>query len=427
MYLLKSEKRILIIGGAFIIVAILVYLKWDFILEKLFNIPKNKNCNEYKFSDIFVGILGGIITAYILFLRTYFLKHHENRKLRKLFGFNENFSLIVPEFKVREDLQNRNSFPLIHLKNGINVSSSGLFGYVDVKAANYISELVYNRLIGRSELVSDNKYCKEPNQNYSYIAFGSTNIFFKSIINEVVNVNTLPNFIDDIPEDGYGLIIKTKDASEIRIGIGGFSESGTSGAAFYFANYWKEIEKKFGKNGFAILVKVVEGDDSSADDVISINIDKDNKNIIDNFFRNNNVLKIIKNKKSTINCSTFCENINNQDINSKLGSFCNFINCKINICNSSFRCTINDDSIDPSGNPSNPENNDGSGPQGSPSTTDHSEDIENSGNPKPSDKHDDIGNSGEHGTSGHNTCAGISSSFHSNGKNETSENADSQY
>lgn len=365
MSIKRQEISYSIIGGIILLILLLIYF-----LFKIF-----EDSNIEKFNNVFVGIISGYIIAYFLFLEKLFQKYLQNRKLRKLFGFNENFSLIVPEFKVRDEVVNtiakkisNDEFPLNHLRNNTNVSSRGLFGYVDVKAANYITALVYNRLVGKTELVSDNKCNFNPSQNFSYVAFGCTNIYFKTIIEKETKNISLPNLTiltKDPDKFGYGLIIKREDNNILKIGVGGNTEIGTSGAAFFLANNWEKIVKEFGQCSFAILIEVNDEDDISAERIDSVNLDKDNERRINSFFTSNNILKIIGKHDPKSSCSDICDN-NSRMIHSKLGSLCNFINCKINICKSNFNCSINDDDSGPLENPNIPSNNDGSGPKCTP-------------------------------------------------------------
>lgn len=298
-----KENKYWIIGILILILLIVFYFKCEWIDQE----------NNKKFSNIYVGVIASILTACILYIGQKLIKYSENRDLKLLFGFNDNFSLIVPEFKVREDVLSplpssvKNiDFPLKHLKNNTNAKSSGLFGYVDVRAANYMSKLVYNKLNGKSELISDNRF--QNDQGCSYIAFGSTNLYFKGIINEIIKDFNIDSVTGTINYEDYGLIVKYKDNNDIiRIGVGGYGESGTSGAAWYLSTNWKSIKKEYRSNSFAILIGVNKDDDSSAKEITSVKISKDNENEIIDFFKNVMVQKIINHNDMNENNSNKTE------------------------------------------------------------------------------------------------------------------------
>ena len=50
----------------------------------------------------------------------------------------------------------------------------------------------------------------------------------------------------------------------------GFSEWGTTGAAYYLLTRWKQIYKKFKRDEFCLIIEVDIGSDESAREVFSI-------------------------------------------------------------------------------------------------------------------------------------------------------------
>ncbi|MDY6331049.1 MAG: hypothetical protein SPL52_06055 [Fibrobacter sp.] len=70
----------------------------------------------------------------------------------------------------------------------------------------------------------------------------------------------------------YGVIVKITDeiTDSVQICIAGLGESGTTGAAYFFANRWKELEKKFGKADFGCVIEVSNLYDPSAKMVDSV-------------------------------------------------------------------------------------------------------------------------------------------------------------
>lgn len=65
----------------------------------------------------------------------------------------------------------------------------------------------------------------------------------------------------------YGIILKIKNTrfkNHHFMVCAGLGSWGTSGAAWYLANYWKDLYKEFKSNEFGIIVEVSVGNDTSA-------------------------------------------------------------------------------------------------------------------------------------------------------------------
>jgi|SRR5579871_54759 len=69
----------------------------------------------------------------------------------------------------------------------------------------------------------------------------------------------------------HGLILKIRPSSnpeQTWICCAGLHEWGTSGAAWYLANRWRDLHAKFGTKPFAVIVKVKWGHDESAEPIL---------------------------------------------------------------------------------------------------------------------------------------------------------------
>ncbi|MBU1919444.1 hypothetical protein KKG66_01255 [bacterium] len=69
-----------------------------------------------------------------------------------------------------------------------------------------------------------------------------------------------------------GLILKVKNPyfKEYWVIVcAGLNVWGSSGAAFYVARHWREIEKRFGRDEFAMIVNVAHRSDESAEEIIA--------------------------------------------------------------------------------------------------------------------------------------------------------------
>jgi hypothetical protein len=83
----------------------------------------------------------------------------------------------------------------------------------------------------------------------------------------------------------YGLILKIHPRQfpmRTWITCAGIGEWGTSGAAWYLGNKWKEIQEYFGDEQFAIIVRVSPLQDESADPIVRIRVPMDASNYVSN-------------------------------------------------------------------------------------------------------------------------------------------------
>ena len=150
----------------------------------------------------------------------------------------------------------------------------------DLRAAIYVSDLFFKITSKSPILVADTQVLAK--LDFSYSAFGglsnektkdvlvdSANIFFRFNINSPVTIEQIKNgrlFNNSNVED-LGIIIKVKSShfpNRTQICIAGLGEYGTSGAAWFLANKWKEIRKTVKGKNFGALIKVRIGKDESA-------------------------------------------------------------------------------------------------------------------------------------------------------------------
>lgn len=78
------------------------------------------------------------------------------------------------------------------------------------------------------------------------------------------------------PDFDYGLILKVRPSqfpNRVWLMCAGFGEWGTSGAAWYLANRWRDIRRKAKDHPFALIVRVRTQQDQAAE-VISITVDQ---------------------------------------------------------------------------------------------------------------------------------------------------------
>jgi hypothetical protein len=76
------------------------------------------------------------------------------------------------------------------------------------------------------------------------------------------------------PNFDYGLILKVRPKqfpNRVWLMCAGFAEWGTSGAAWYLANHWRDIRKQVKRRSFALVVRVHPQQDQSAE-VMSLKV-----------------------------------------------------------------------------------------------------------------------------------------------------------
>lgn len=113
------------------------------------------------------------------------------------------------------------------------------------------------------------------NNGNHFVAFGPERLVSKKSGKDV--------FVRDQDFD-YGLVMKIHPSQFPRktwIVCAGFGEWGTSGAAWYLANKWREIYKYAGSGCFAIVVRVTGPQDESAEPVLKLKSSADTESVAD--------------------------------------------------------------------------------------------------------------------------------------------------
>ena len=166
----------------------------------------------------------------------------------------------------------------------------------ELRAAKYLSESI-GREINQSPLLSSDFDTKDK-YDISFISFGGPLSNFKSrdaLRNDGNNFirfgvltfttyRTQRPIIRRQPGFDYGLILKinpTQFPEKTWIICGGIAEWGTSGAAWYLANKWKEIYRFAKGEPFAIIVKVRNSQDESSEPVVRIKRPEDAESYAD--------------------------------------------------------------------------------------------------------------------------------------------------
>lgn len=238
------------------------------------------------FEQIFYNIVGGGLVSLLTFLGIKILDFFRSRRFKKVFGFDsENSYFIVyglmklaPSFDDKGILiQWPYTKPDVNGKFNISTPVSA----AEMRGAKYLSEAFGKNAKTSPVLIPDLEI--RDKMDISFCSVGGLNnlktidilecednnfFTFASSPQITISVKSEPSM--KFAVDGYfdyGFIIKLRPKSlqnKVWIGIAGLGEWGTSGAAWFLARNWKDIEKNYRNKPFGIIVKVRGGKDESA-------------------------------------------------------------------------------------------------------------------------------------------------------------------
>jgi hypothetical protein len=241
--------------------------------------------------NIVWGVISGLITFGLIELIRLLCKMAIHRNFKKVFGTDigseQDFHLIYAHLILSRDII-AEDYP--YRKPGEERSGAGFsierpVSSCEIRAAKYLSESIA-REVKKGPSLSSDIDLKEK-LDVSFISFGGPGSNFKTrdlIDNES---NDLINF----GEGGFKSIRTGKPLKDLGSGLdcglilkinpkqfpdrtwltcAGLGEWGTSGAAWYLANKWKKIQALAKNSSFAIIVRVKEGQDESADPVLKV-------------------------------------------------------------------------------------------------------------------------------------------------------------
>lgn len=249
--------------------------------------------------QIFFNILGGLITVGIIELGRKIFSLLRRHNFKMVFGEDvlngSSFHLTYAQLGLRTVTDNHGtvvSHP--YIKPGEETAGTAFsihrpVSSCEVRAAKYLAEVIGAEAKQSPMLSSD--YDLRGRLDISFVSFGGplSNYKTRDVINNGSNqlvVFDNRNFLSKVssriilriilsPEIGfdYGLILKihpTQFPKRSWFICAGIAEWGTSGAAFYLAHKWKEIYNYSKGTPFAMIVRVRENQDESAEPVVSI-------------------------------------------------------------------------------------------------------------------------------------------------------------
>ena len=253
--------------------------------------------------ELFLNLLNELIAALVIFLLGYYIskipKSIGNYKLKKFFGnsiFKGNFKIVYGI--IRKNIQDEKSCDeealQVYQKKYHDGKTIGMEGYFTIISDRTLQ--AYSYII--RELA---KYTKSVNistdefsnldLNNSFLTLGGSisNELTYFILNQESNrffqfigfadkpknewrIETIDQSLEKVFfnrsfSKDYGIILKIKNTrfkDHNFIVCAGLGSWGTSGAAWYLANNWKNLYKEFKTEEFGIILEVAVGNDTSA-------------------------------------------------------------------------------------------------------------------------------------------------------------------
>jgi hypothetical protein len=245
--------------------------------------------------QIFLNVIGGAITVAIIEICKWWRRNYIRRKFKDVFGgdiFTPNkFHLSYAHLalcQIIDEKGNPVKYPYVkpgEEKSGAAFSIKRPVSSCEVRAAKYLTEVISKEARVAPVLSSDIEI--KGRLDISFIAFGGPLSNYKTRDTIDNSENYLIKFNNQIFSSSksgrpvvkrensfdYGLILKIHPSqfpNRSWFTCCGLGEWGTSGAAWYLAHRWKDIHKFASNAPFAIIVRVKEDQDESAEEVIRI-------------------------------------------------------------------------------------------------------------------------------------------------------------
>jgi len=167
---------------------------------------------------------------------------------------------------------------------GAAFSMSAAVNDCELRAVKYLAESVAANTHGWTILTSDEAIADR--SDLTFVSFGLTsnrktvqllenpaNLFVRVDLDPVRFVSKISSrtILSPSQTEDYGVITKIHPSNlpdRTWICCGGFGEWGTSGAAWYLARKWRDLNSRFGKGPFVVIVRVRPAQDESAELVI---------------------------------------------------------------------------------------------------------------------------------------------------------------
>lgn len=233
--------------------------------------------------NLILNLLGGFIVIIFERIYSYIKKHYVANKFKRLFGndIKNKFYIVYGKLHLDNCYEKNGKYLKYPYYKDPNTrfTISEPISFTETKSAKYFFESFSKNAKSSPILISDEEikqkldisYCSLGGyDNYKTIDILESSNLFNLDISEgqiVSRINNKTVYIIDHKYD-YALVIKQRNKyfpNRVQLCIAGLGESGTSGAAWFVANKWKEITRKVGKNNFECIIKVEHNKDESAE------------------------------------------------------------------------------------------------------------------------------------------------------------------
>lgn len=253
--------------------------------------------------QILLNIIGGIMVVLSVELYRLGKAKYFKRRFKSVFGSDVDregaYHLVYAQLGLPRLFDQGIEIvrPYIKPENpGTQFSIERPVSFSETRASKYLAESIGKETKRSPALVSDLEVRER--LNISFISFGGPLSNFKTRdLNANPNnhlltfdnknftsVETGQTILRPEPGFDYGIILKVHPGQFIErtwIGCEGRGEWGTSGAAWYLANKWQEIFEFAGDDSpFALIIRVVPGQDESAEAIIKVKSQDDIQKIL---------------------------------------------------------------------------------------------------------------------------------------------------
>src|SRR5229473_3197819 len=235
--------------------------------------------------NLTLNVIGGILAGWAFAVWHIAVKALSKYRFKQIFGFKASDEGITLVYEELASLVQGDKF--IYCKPGDEASGRRLsisrpIPIASVRAVSYLSNAI-GKFIRRSPAVRSDTEVRSL-LDFDFICFGgpfsnamtqtclenagNRLVTFDQTINQFKRKNDTQALVNFVSGFDYGLILKLHPVQfpeRVWILCAGIGERGTSGAAWFLANKWKEIWKRTSDNPFAAILKV-EGDVHSGRD-----------------------------------------------------------------------------------------------------------------------------------------------------------------
>ena len=251
-------------------------------------------CAKSSFLNIVYNVVGGILTIVVTALVEWTLRTWRRRRFQRVFGnCRDPFQLVYAALKLHPDVKaslvpaflRPGGEPFVFVRSdsdSARFSASQVASACELRAASYVASALGKDGACEATFVDCDSVASK--LDLDFVSFGlvsnrKTIDVFRNEANNLVNIIPNPDFMASrstgeslIPDRreylDYGIILKIHPAQfpeRTWIACAGMGEFGTSGAAWFLARKWKELERRAkGAKLFFALLAVEPGKDESA-------------------------------------------------------------------------------------------------------------------------------------------------------------------